>query len=128
MIEPLIIIGTNEIPTIILDQEKELFEIAGQSIPEEAISFYTPVIEWFENYAHAPNPKTILKLQLEYCNSSSSKAIVDILEVFEEMSLAGHDVEIDWIYMDDDDDMLDMGKEFASIIKAPFQYIGTKPE
>jgi hypothetical protein len=126
--EPLIIVGNNEIPTIILDQEKNLFEITGQSIPEEAISFYTPVIEWFEEYAKHPNEKTILKVQLEYCNSSSSKAVVDVLEVLEEMKKAGEDIEIHWVYMEDDDDLLDMGKEFMSIIEVPFQFIPVTPE
>jgi hypothetical protein len=126
--EPLIIVGNNEIPTIILDQEKSLFEITGQSIPEEAISFYTPVIEWFEEYAKNPSEKTILKVRLEYCNSSSSKAVVDVLEVLEEMKKAGVDVEIHWIYMEDDDDLLDMGKEFMSIIDVPFQFIPVTPE
>lgn len=126
--EPLIIIGTNEIPTIILDKDKGIFELTGQSIPEEAISFYTPVIEWFEEYAHEPLPKTIFRIQLEYCNSSSSKAVVDILEVLEEMKLAGKDVEVHWLYMEDDDDLLDMGKEFQSILKVPFQFVAVKPE
>lgn len=124
--EPLIIIGTNEIPTIILDQEKELFEITGQSIPEEAITFFTPVMEWFEEYAKKPNKKTHLKIYLEYCNSSSSKAIVDVLEILEDMKKAGHEVEIHWQYMEDDDDLLEMGKEFMSIIEVPFRFIPIK--
>jgi len=126
--EPLIIIGTDEIPTIILDQEKNLFEISGQSIPEEAISFYSPVIDWFEEYSQHPNLKTVLSLHLEYCNSSSSRSIVDILEILEEMNLKGIQVEVLWHYMEDDDDMLDMGKEFQDIIRVPFTFIATKPE
>ncbi|MGB9746770.1 MAG: DUF1987 domain-containing protein [Bacteroidales bacterium] len=126
--EPLIITGTDEIPTVILDKEKNLFEISGQSIPEEAISFYSPVIDWFEEYSQNPNSKTILNLQLEYCNSSSSKAIVDILEILEEMNQKGNQVEVVWHYMEDDDDMLDMGKEFQEIINVPFTFIAIKPE
>ncbi|HQH41527.1 MAG TPA: DUF1987 domain-containing protein [Bacteroidales bacterium] len=128
MMEPLIITGTDEIPTVILDKEKNLFEISGQSIPEEAISFYSPVIDWFEEYSQNPNSKTILNLQLEYCNSSSSKAIVDILEILEEMNQKGNQVEVVWHYMEDDDDMLDMGKEFQEIINVPFTFIAIKPE
>ena len=128
MMEPLIITGTDEIPTVILDKEKNLFEISGQSIPEEAISFYSPVIDWFEEYSQNPNSKTILNLQLEYCNSSYSKAIVDILEILEEMNQKGNQVEVVWHYMEDDDDMLDMGKEFQEIINVPFTFIAIKPE
>ena len=120
--DPLFIIGSNECPTILLDKDKGTFEISGQSLPEEAISFYLPVIEWFEEYIKEPLPETILTLDLDYCNSSSTKAIADVLEVLEDYYNAGGKVEIRWMYMEDDDDMLDVGKEFQEIIKVPFTF------
>jgi len=120
---PLFIIGSNDCPTILLDKEKGTFEISGQSLPEEAISFYLPVIEWFEEYIKEPLPETILTLDLDYCNSSSTKAIADVLEVLEDYYKAGGKVEVRWLYMEDDDDMLDVGKEFQEIIKVPFTFI-----
>jgi len=125
---PLFIIGSNECPTIILDKDKAAFEISGQSLPEEAISFYTPVIDWFEEYIKDPLPVTVFELRLDYCNSSSTKAIADVLEVLEEHYKKGGKVEVKWYYMEDDDDMLDVGKEFQEIIKVPFTFIATKPE
>ena len=126
--DPLFIIGSNECPTIILDKDRATFEITGQSLPEEAISFYTPVIDWFEEYIKDALPKTILVLKLDYCNSSSTKAIADVMEVLEDHSKNGGKVEVQWFYMEDDDDMLDVGKEFQEIIKIPFTFIATKPE
>ena len=126
--DPLFIIGSNECPTIILDKDKATFEITGQSLPEEAISFYTPVIDWFEHYIKEPLPETVMVLKLDYCNSSSTKAIADVLEVLEEHYKKGGKVEIQWMYMADDDDMLDVGKEFQEILKLPFTFIPMKPE
>ena len=111
--DPLFIIGSNECPTIILDKDKATFEITGQSLPEEAISFYTPVIDWFEEYIKDPLPETIFMLKLDYCNSSSTKAIADVLEVLEEHYKKGGKVEVKWLYMEDDDDMLVVGLKFA---------------
>ncbi len=125
--EPLVIIGSNECPTIIMDKGKGLFEIHGQSLPEEAISFYSPVIDWLETYASDPNPQTVLSVQLDYCNSSSTKALADLFEVLEEIAGKGHPAEIIWHYMEDDDDMLDMGKELEEIIKVPFTFKVMKP-
>jgi hypothetical protein len=125
--EALIIIGTNEYPTIILDKEKKIFEITGQSLPEEAISFYTPVIDWFEQYNTEPLDETILSLQLEYCNSSSTKALADVMEVLEDLYKTGKKVEIHWLFVEDDDDMLEVGKEFEEIIRVPFRFIPVKP-
>jgi hypothetical protein len=126
--EPLIIVGTNECPTIFLDKEKHLFEIMGQSLPEEAINFYSPVIDWFVEYSKDPLPETILVIKLDYCNSSSTKAIIDVLEVLEDITIAGKKVEIQWQYMEDDDDMLEVGKEFEEILKVPFKFISLQPE
>ena len=126
--DPLFIIGSNECPTIILDKDRATFEITGQSLPEEAISFYTPVIDWFEEYIKDALPLTVLVLKLDYCNSSSTKAIADVMEVLEDHSKNGGKVEVQWFYMEDDDDMLDVGKEFQEIIKIPFTFIATKPE
>jgi len=126
--DPLFIIGSNECPTIILDKDRATFEITGQSLPEEAISFYTPVIDWFEEYIKDALPLTVLVLKLDYCNSSSTKAIADVMEVLEDHSKNGGKVEVQWFYMEDDDDMLDVGKEFQEIIKIPFSFIATKPE
>lgn len=126
--DPLFIIGSNECPTILLDKDKATFEITGQSLPEEAISFYTPVIDWFEDYIKDPLPETVLVLKLDYCNSSSTKAIADVLEVLEEYYKKGGKVEVRWMYMDDDDDMLDVGKEFQEIIKVPFTFIPLQPD
>lgn len=126
--EPLIITGTEEIPTIILDKERNLLEISGQSIPEDAIHFYSPVIDWFEEYSKQPNPETILTFRLEYCNSSSLKAIVDILEILEEIQKKGKKVEVRWYYKEDDDDMLDVGKEFEEIMEVPITLIPVKSE
>ena len=126
--DPLFIIGSNECPTIILDKDRATFEITGQSLPEEAISFYTPVIDWFEEYIKDALPLTVLVLKLDYCNSSSTKAIADVMEVLEDHSKNGGNVEVQWFYMEDDDDMLDVGKEFQEIIKIPFSFIATKPE
>ena len=125
---PLFIIGSNDCPTILLDKEKGIFEISGQSLPEEAISFYLPVIEWFEEYIKEPLPETILTLDLDYCNSSSTKAIADVLEVLEDYCKGGGKVEVRWMYMEDDDDMLDVGKEFQEIIKVPFAFIAKQME
>jgi SiaC family regulatory phosphoprotein len=126
--DPLFIIGSNECPTIILDKDKASFEITGQSLPEEAISFYSPVIDWFEDYIKDPLPETVLVLKLDYCNSSSTKAIADVLEVLEELYKKGSKVEVRWMYMEDDDDMLDVGKEFQEIIKIPFAFVSLKPD
>jgi hypothetical protein len=38
----------------------------------------------------------------------------------------GHDVIVEWYYPEDDEDMMETGKEYAELIKVPFKQIGYK--
>ena len=121
--EPLIIIEGQSTPKIVLDKANEKFEISGNSLPEDVLGFYSPIFNWFEEYIKQPNRKTELHIKLMYFNSSSSKAILDILNILEEAVVKGFGVEIFWYYLEIDEDMLSTGKEFEGMLKLPFHFI-----
>jgi hypothetical protein len=121
--EILHIVATEDIPEIILDKEKEVFEISGRSLPEDINSFYQPVINWIQGYTRTPNPETIFKFRFSYFNTASSKIILDILTMFEVMNEEGHNVVIRWYYQKDDEDMLEAGEEFAEMVEVPFELV-----
>jgi len=37
-------------PKVLLDTEKNKFEIAGESRPEDAGKFYGPILDWLDKY------------------------------------------------------------------------------
>jgi hypothetical protein len=119
----LIIKNVESCPTVILDKESGKFEIFGNSLPEDVHTFYTPVFDWIRDYIKQPNAKTELVIKLMYFNSASTKAIIDILTILEELVINGHDVKILWNYFEIDEDMLSTGKELASILNIPFDFI-----
>jgi len=120
--EPLIIPGADNSPTIILNKQENSFEISGRSLPEEVMSFYSPVIDWLDKYVTNPNDKTVFKLKLDYINSASQRAIQEILSVLEKIKEQGRDIEIDWYFMADDDEMKEAGEEYSEIIDIPFNF------
>ncbi|MEW5846929.1 MAG: DUF1987 domain-containing protein [Bacteroidota bacterium] len=115
--------GTGETPTIIFDKEANKFEITGKSLPEDVKEFYNPVLRWLKTYAENPNPKTVVKIKMEYFNTASSKMILELFEVLNDMYSAGKDVEIEWHYMEDDEDMHDAGNDYADMLDLPFKMI-----
>jgi len=121
--ETLSIEGTSKTPSIIFDASKGILEIKGRSIPENSIEFYKPLVEWLDKYAQAVSGATIVKIQLEYFNTSSSKCILDVFKKLEVISKTGQDVVINWYYEEDDEDMLEAGEDYESIIKVPFKMI-----
>ena len=120
--QPLIIEATSDTPKIHLDAEKGYFEIANLSLPEDAIEFYKPVIKWIKDYFENPNEKTDFNFKLEYFNTASSKQIVQILLLLEKLSKT-HNILIKWHYKDIDEDMQDLGEEYADIIDIDFELV-----
>ena len=66
--------GSAKTPVVEFSSNGELL-LKGRSIPENSIEFYKPLIEWLESYSESPNSTTVLSVQLEYFNTSSSKCI-----------------------------------------------------
>jgi hypothetical protein len=120
--DPLIIEKTRTKPNIIFDKANGIFEIKGKSLPENAEEFYNPIIEWLKAYLENPNPSTMLVFEMEYVNSSSSKKIYEIIEMLETPAKNGIDVKVNWRYLEEDDDTLEVGNEYASLVKVPFVF------
>jgi len=121
--EPIIIEGTPKTPSVKFDEKEGVFEIKGRSIPENSVEFYKPLNEWLDNYMQTPLEKTVVNIRLEYFNTSSSKCILDVFKRLEAIHKTKHDVEINWFYEEDDEDMLEAGEDYDSIIKVPFKMI-----
>ena len=121
--EPLIIEGSAKTPTVKFDADKGTIEIKGRSIPENSIEFYKPLVDWLDDYAKEPKELTQVNVQLEYFNTSSSKCILDVFKKLEAIHKAKHDVVINWYYEEDDEDMLEAGEDYESIIRVPFKMI-----
>ncbi|MEF8809977.1 MAG: DUF1987 domain-containing protein [Bacteroidales bacterium] len=121
--ESLSIEGTNKTPSVKLDPVSGVIEIKGRSIPENSIEFYRPIVEWLDEYAKNPNKKTRVNVQLEYFNTSSSKCILDIFKKLESLKKSRNEVIINWYYEEDDEDMLESGEDYESIIRIPFKMI-----
>jgi hypothetical protein len=115
--------GTPKTPTVTMNPNTGVIEIKGRSIPENSIEFYRPVVEWLDEYAKNPQPNTVVNVQLEYFNTSSSKCILDVFKKLEVLKKNQKDVIINWYYEEDDEDMLEAGEDYESIIKVPFKMI-----
>jgi hypothetical protein len=120
--EPISIAGTPKTPTVNFNSNGKI-EIKGRSIPENSIEFYDPLVKWLEEYLSNPAELTEVNIQLEYFNTSSSKCILDVFKKLEAIYKSGNEVIINWYYEEDDEDMLEAGEDYQSIIKVPFKMI-----
>ena len=115
---------TVKTPYINFDASSGNFELKGKSIPENSVIFYKPMMEWLETYVQNPAPKTVLNIQLDYFNTSSSKCIVDLFKKLEIITKNGKgEATINWLYNEEDEDMQEAGEDYQSIIKMPFNLV-----
>lgn len=121
--ETIIIEGTPKTPSVNFDSTSGILHLKGRSIPENSIEFYKPLVEWLDEYAAKPQAKTAVNIQLEYFNTSSSKCLLDLFKKLEGMHKSGNDITIKWYYEEDDEDMLEAGEDYQSIINIPFKMI-----
>ena len=123
--EPISIEGTAKTPSVKFNAKDGIIEIKGRSIPENSVEFYKPLVDWLEEYKSSPLEKTRVNIQLEYFNTSSSKCILDVFKKLEAIHKGKQEVEINWYYEEDDEDMLEAGEDYESIIRVPFKMIET---
>lgn len=121
--DPISIEGTPKTPMVNFDANTGKVEVKGRSIPENSIEFYKPLVDWLEEYGKSPKPLTEVNVQLEYFNTSSSKCILDVFKKLEAIAKSGNEVIINWYYEEDDEDMLEAGEDYQSIIRIPFKMI-----
>jgi len=56
-------------------------------------------------------------------NSSSQKRMIDLLSILQNLTQHGIKVNINWHYPEDDDDLLDEGKDLMRMLDKPINII-----
>jgi len=115
----LIIDATEDSPSIEIDLSIGFFQFSGKSLPENSSEFFAPVEDIVKEYVKEPKPKTTINLKLEYLNSSSQKKFLGLISLFEGLPERGFEVDLNWIYSEDDEDMMDEGRDFSKMITLP---------
>ncbi len=115
------VVESEDNPSVFCDAEKGIIEMEGRSLPENVDSFYNPVIEWVKKYIENPRNKTTAEFGFVYLNSSSSKKILEILMHLKKV-MPDKKLSVIWNYRQDDEDMLEEGRDFEQMTKLKFDY------
>lgn len=122
MVENLKLEASAKTPAVLFDSVMGKLELRGRSIPENSIEFYRPLNEWIDQYANTPKEQTVIDVKLEYFNTSSSKCILDLFKKLERLN-GSSEVQINWYFELDDEDMEEAGEDYKAIINLPFNMI-----
>src|SRR5690349_427400 len=106
----LLIQPTAKTPFISFNCQTGAFEIKGMSCAEYAYDFYKPIFDWIDEYSKKPSAKTTVNIQLKYFNTSSAKCILQLLERLSSLLKEQRQVEVNWYYEKDDEQMMTDGE------------------
>jgi len=112
--------ATEESPEIIFDLDENIFSIKGRSVVSDVESFYAPVLVWLSEVEF--NDSVRFVFDFEYFNISSSKRILFILYQLNNLREAGKDIRVIWNFSIDDDEMKELGEDFAVMVNLPFEF------
>lgn len=96
--------------------------IEGRSIPDDPEKFWSSIVTWFDLYLQDPHPETEFQIDLEYFNISSSKRILFLLYKLNEITEKGYNAKVKWFYKESDEDMFEVGQDYAFMVKVPFTF------
>jgi hypothetical protein len=125
MMHELRIPATTNLPEIFLSPDG-FIKVKGRSIHENIFDFFKPVELWIRDYIKTPAEMTVVDIELEYCNSASSKLLINIIQQISQVRNQHRKLQVNWYYEDGDEDILERGEYFSSILSIPFNFIKIK--
>lgn len=121
--QDLIVEGTGSNPAIRAEWEAGYLEMKGDSYPENAFELYQPVIDWIESFLASESRPLQLRLQLLYLNTSSIRAMMDVLDLLQGAHDTGRAVGVEWCYEHENERVAELAEEFREDYTFPFDIV-----
>lgn len=109
---------TNSTPGVQADSETGIIEISGKSYPENTAKFYQPIIDWIEDFIKLKKTGLIVKFEIQYFNSSTTKIFYNLLDMLDEARRKGKAVTVNWVYDPENENAIEAGENFQDDFEA----------
>jgi hypothetical protein len=107
-------------PGIIYYTDNNKLEITGRSIPENPEIIFNRLDGWITTHFEK-NKDLNVSIRLEYINSGSSKYLYEILKRLAGYARSGNNVNMKWLYEEDDETMLELGEHYRDMAGIPLE-------
>jgi hypothetical protein len=104
--------ATMSTPAVQADWQSGVLWMAGESYPENTYEIFDQIITWVETFLAKCDSPLRVELRLNYLNTSSIRAMIDI---FDQLQLAhdeGRDLSVTWLYDSRNPRSAEMAEEF----------------
>ncbi len=122
--EPFYLEATKTTFGLNFDPGQNLIEFSGNSYPTNAMEFFKKPVDWMRNYLASKKTETIkVVFDVQYFNTSSSKYIFNMLELFDDYYKSYGNIDIVWMFDEDDEDIYESWKSLVLQLNVPYRTI-----
>ncbi len=114
--------ATKSSPRVEYIEEDNVLSITGESYPENSFEFFAPVFTWLREQLPQLDQLTF-QVHIRYMNSSSTKCMLDILDLLSDRAQEGAEVRVRWYYDAGNERALDLAEEFKEDLEIPFDIV-----
>ncbi|MBL4624298.1 MAG: DUF1987 domain-containing protein [Flavobacteriales bacterium] len=115
--------GSFSTPSVNYDSVKKELRIEGRIIPEDPEICFMPLQNWVDLFENSDQKEATITLLLFYYNTSSSKRLVKLFKRLDGLNDKDKSITINWEYEEYDEDCMEDGKDFQSLLNLPFNII-----
>lgn len=104
--------ASSSTPAITADWAEGVLSMVGESYPENTYEIFDEIITWVESFLSECDRPLRVELQLNYLNTSSIRAMIDIFDRLQAAHDAGRTLSVNWLYDSRNPRSAEMGEEF----------------
>ena len=112
--ENLVIQGASDTfftPSINFNAETGICSISGESYLENTVEFYENLYSWLNEFFKTGKPIEFI-FKLSYYNTSSNKAILQLMNLLKDYESNGNKVNAQWYYKVEDEEMREEAEDY----------------
>lgn len=90
-------------------------KIAGKAVPVKDQNFFEVINKQIDRYVKKPANHTSVDISLTHVNAGSKRQMISLMNQLEGLKKMGFEVEVNWHYEADDEDVMELGEIFNSM-------------
>ena len=110
-------------PDVNFSASTGICEIAGESYQEETFEFFNRLIAWIDEFIMKVRKPITINFKLTYFNTSSARAIQEMVVLLKKYKEQGGQVTINWYYQDEEDSTYEEAEDMQAQTKLQFNML-----
>jgi len=109
-----------DLPEMLIDEKRGYISLTGSSYPEDISDVYLEFIDNLKKIVPNLDVKITCEFKFTILSSASMRVLHEIFLTLNRFQDIGAEVEINWYYDADDEDMEEIGSAFSDILDMQF--------